>query len=121
MRGSLAITALTIVITIVCLPGDAATRKQKQRRIVKGDWGGQSIRVNVSDSSAKVEYDCAHGEINGPLMIDRRGRFSLKGTHYPEHGGPVRIDEQSNGEPARYSGWTDGKRMTLTVTIIGSG
>lgn len=91
----------------------------KQRRLAQGSWGAPHIRLTVSESSATIEYDCAHGQIDGPLVIDSRGRFNLKGTHSPEHPGPIRDNEQSTGQPARYAGWTDGKKMTLTVTLAG--
>ena len=94
-------------------------RSRKHYRLAQGTWGGPHIRLTVGDSSATIEYDCAQGQIDGPLVIDRRGRFSLKGTHSPEHPGPIRIDEQSSSQPARYAGWTDGKKMTLTVTLVG--
>jgi len=75
--------------------------------------------VNVGESSATIEFDCAHAQIDGPLVTDRRGRFDLKGTFAREHGGPVRDNEQSTSQPARYTGWTDGKKMTLTVILAG--
>jgi hypothetical protein len=53
--------------------------------------------------------------------VDRSGRFDVKGTHTPEHGGPVREDEKLISRPARYAGRVDGGRMTLTVTLTDSG
>src|SRR5260370_27062160 len=98
----------------------ADSRPSKPNRIAQGDWGGQHITVSVSESTATVEFDCANGRIEGPLTIDRRGRFNLKGTFSREHGGPVRIGEKPSSQPARYSGWTDGRKITLTVTVEGS-
>jgi len=109
--------ALVLMATFSSSP--SAARGRKHRRLAQGAWGGPHIRLAVSDSSATIEYDCAHGQIDGPLVVDSRGRFSLKGTHSPEHPGPVRDNEQSTGQPARYTGWTDGKKMTLTVTLAG--
>jgi len=91
---------------------------KKPRRIANGMWGGQHIQMSVANGSATIEYDCANGTISGPLRIDSRGRFTLLGKHMREHGGPVRLGEDSEGVPARYTGWTDGKTMKLTVTLI---
>lgn len=91
----------------------------RQRRVAQGSWGAPHIRLEVNETSATIEYDCAHGQIDGPLVIDSHGRFDLKGTHSPEHPGPTRDNEQSTGQPARYTGWTDGRKMTLTVTLTG--
>jgi hypothetical protein len=98
----------------------AGGKPRKVQTIPNGTWGGPSIRIEINGSNATVEYDCANGTITGPLTMDRAGKFSLRGTHAREHGGPVRIDEESRGEPARFSGWTDGKKMTLTVTLANS-
>ena len=110
-------TALVLIATLSSSPSSA--RGHKHYRLAKGDWGGPHIRLAVGDSSATIEYDCAHGQIDGPLVTDSRGRFSLKGTHSPEHPGPIRDNEQSAGQSASYTGWTDGKKMTLTVTLAG--
>jgi hypothetical protein len=91
------------------------------QRIKTGMWGGTHIRLDVSANSTTIEYDCAQGTIDGPLTIDSRGNFRLKGTHMAEHGGPIRRDEEPNSKPALYAGWTDGKKMTLRVMLAGSG
>jgi len=83
-----------------------------------GTWGGPHIHLEVAKDSATIEYDCAHGTINGPLMLDRRGRFSYSGTYSLEHGGPIRMDEKPNARPVRYAGVVSGKTMKLTVTFV---
>ena len=116
-----ALFCVSIALVLIATLGspESSARGPKQRRLAQGAWGGPHIRLTVGDSSATIEYDCAHGQIDGPLVVDSRGRFSLKGTHSPEHPGPVRDNEQSTGQPARYTGWTDGKKMTLAVTLAG--
>jgi len=55
----------------------------KPRRLQKmppGAWGAPHINLNVTATSADVEFDCAHGKINGPLTLDSRGRFNLSGS-----------------------------------------
>lgn len=94
-------------------------KPRKMQNIPTGVWGGQHIRIEVSNGSATVEYDCAHGTIAGPMTLDNKGKFSLTGTHARE-GGPVRIDDARKGNPARFSGWTDGKKMTLSVMLVDS-
>ena len=89
------------------------------QRVTNGPWGGQGIHLEVSDKSAKVEFDCAHGTIHGPLSLDSKGQFKLKGTFARERGGPVRSDQAESGEPASYSGTIKGETMTLEVRIEG--
>jgi hypothetical protein len=86
-----------------------------------GEWGGEHISISVSLTESTVEYDCAHGTIDGPIAPDHAGKFTLSGTHVREHGGPIREDEMPDQHPARYSGWSNGDRMTLTVTLLDTG
>ena len=111
---------LFVVSAIVGLGLITIAQAKKPRTIANGNWGGQHIQLSITNGSAQIEYDCANGTIAGPLKIDSRGRFNLRGIHASEHGGPVRIDEKSQGQPATYTGWTDGKKMTLTVTLVDS-
>jgi hypothetical protein len=109
--------ALVVIATLASTQSNA--RGSKHNRLAQGIWGGQHLTVTVGETAATIEFDCAHGQIDGPLVTDRRGRFDLKGTYAPEHGGPVRDNEQSASQSVRYTGWTDGKKMTLTVTFAG--
>lgn len=90
---------------------------QKMQRISTGMWGGQHISLNVGSKSATIEYDCATGVIDGPLVVDAEGRFNLRGTHRPERGGPIRADDNRPGEPATYKGTIKGNTMTLILKV----
>jgi hypothetical protein len=91
-----------------------------QHRIATGVWGGSHINLNVGAKSATIEYDCASGVIDGPLVIDRSGHFNLHGTHRMERGGPVRSDEDPRQVPATYTGTIKGNTMTLTLKLSDS-
>jgi len=95
-------------------------KPRKMQNLASGLWGGQHITINIENGSATVDYDCARGTISGPFKFDSKGKFSFTGKHVREHGGPVRSDESQQGQPARYTGWTDGKKMTLIVTLADS-
>jgi hypothetical protein len=96
---------------------DAASRLD---RVPNGDWGGEHVRLSVSDTGAKVEFDCAHGTLDEPLVLDADGRFDVKGSLVVE-GGPVRLDETRKAQPVRYRGEIDGERMSLEVALEGGG
>src|ERR1043165_4601374 len=89
----------------------------KQQRIASGVWGGQHINIKVGAKSATIEYDCASGVIDGPLVVDRDGNFKLRGTHSMQRGGPVRADEEPRKVPATYTGSIKGNTMTLTMKL----
>ncbi|MDQ2977323.1 MAG: hypothetical protein M3R69_18170 [Acidobacteriota bacterium] len=108
---------LAIVSLVLLLAFSADSKPRKTQRLATGTWGGQHIRVVIGSGSATIEYDCAHGIIAGPLTFNTNGNFTWKGSHSREHGGPTRIGEQYQGEPAVYSGSVKGDTMTLTVTL----
>jgi hypothetical protein len=87
------------------------------QRIPIGVWGGQHINIEVGEKSAKIEYDCATGVIDGPLTVDANGNFKLRGTHRPERGGPIRADDDTKGQPATYTGSIKGNTMTLKLKV----
>ncbi len=105
------IRILGLIFMISCA---GATSMQ---RIPVGIWGGDHARVEVGEKSASIEYDCAHGVIEGPLVVEANGRFNLRGTHTPERGGPVRSDETPRSLPATYVGSVSGDKMTLTLKL----
>lgn len=85
-------------------------------RVPSGGWGGEHISLTVRDGAATFETDCAHGSIDQPLVLDTNGRFNVRGIYVREGGG----DREQGGEkhPARYTGWSDGKKMTLTIRLL---
>ncbi|MGH9873391.1 MAG: hypothetical protein ACRD9S_13135 [Pyrinomonadaceae bacterium] len=87
------------------------------QRVSTGTWGAPHIRVEVGQNSASIDYDCANGTIDGPLTFDSKGRFTWRGTHHREGPGPIRVDSESKGRPALYTGSIKGDTMTLTVKL----
>ena len=112
---------LLVAGCVVLLLGFSMTfGARKMQRLSNGTWGGQHIRFEVNDESVSIEYDCAHGAIEGPLTVDRQGRFSWRGTLTRERGGPVRLGAKVNNLPATYAGSIKDDTMTLTVKVENS-
>jgi hypothetical protein len=89
--------------------------------IAASEWGGDHIGLTVLASGGALEYDCASGTIDQPIVSATDGSFVALGTHATGHGGPIMQGEIPDRHPARYDGWTDGKTMKLTVTLTDSG
>jgi hypothetical protein len=105
------------VLLLLLLAVSVFGKIQKMQRIAPGLWGGQHISINVGPKYAKIEYDCASGVIDGPLVVDATGHFNLRGTHRMERGGPVRANDNPPEHPATYTGTIKGNTMTLTLKI----
>ena len=88
---------------------------RRDEGLATGTWGGQHVRVEVTDRGAELEFDCARGAIARKVMLDANGRFDVAGTFATEHAGPIR-DDESSSRAVNYQGKVNGNEMELTVT-----
>ena len=91
------------------------------KALPNGVWGGEHIRMEVTDSGADIEFDCARGSISQRLALDAQGRFKLQGTYKAETPAPAAADGGSTGSglTATYTGVFDGSSLRLEVSIEG--
>lgn len=82
-----------------------------------GTWGGLHVGMVVAADGATLEFDCAHGRIEGSLALDERGRFAADGSYVPEKGGPVVEGEEPVPLAARYEGRLDGAVLELNIEL----
>ena len=90
------------------LPGEPVT--------LSGAWGGRHIGLVLEGGIGTIEYDCASGSIDEPVMA-RDGPFTARGTHRPDQGGPIRVGQIFRSYRASYSGTIEKDRMTLNVAV----
>ncbi|HEX9629486.1 MAG TPA: hypothetical protein VF961_05665 [Pyrinomonadaceae bacterium] len=88
-------------------------------RLPSGSWGGMHIALEVGASSATFEFDCAHGVVTEPILLDKDGRFDVIGSYVVEGPGPVR-EGKEKGSNARYLGTVHDDTITLKVKPDGS-
>ncbi|MEA2600212.1 MAG: hypothetical protein QOF89_1204 [Acidobacteriota bacterium] len=117
IRNRILISILLAAVWIGCVAAHSGKGKSET---LTGSWGGEHIGITFTAQGASVEYDCAEGTIDSPVVPDREGHFEAMGTHAAEHGGPVREGEQAETRPARYRGRVTGGSLKLMVTL-GSG
>ena len=113
-------TTAVLIITGLLLAFMTPANEQYGQRVPRGVWGGLHINMVVGTRSAVIEYDCAHGTIDGGLGFDKQGKFEWRGTFTPERGGPIRADDEPQAQSATYSGEIKGATMTLTLKVSGS-
>ena len=114
--------ACALAIAIVAQSGGCgrSAPTSPDREVQTGTWGGQGVALTVTPSGGRLEFDCASGEITEPMTTDARGRLTAAGVFVQERGGPVRIGEEPERQPARYSGRLAGKTLTLEVILTAS-
>nr|AIA17613.1 Unknown Function [uncultured bacterium] len=81
-------------------------------------WGGNHIQLSIAETSAHIELDCAHAEIQDTQSFNSSGFFDLYGTFEQEHGGPVRPDDMVITRPARFLGSIDDLSGLMALTIL---
>jgi hypothetical protein len=90
--------------------------------VVTGSWGGNGVLLLATDAGARVEYDCAAGTIDEPLLLNEEGDFVAHGRHVFEPGGPRRLDEPPPiSRPSEYHGSIVEDEMSLTVILLDTG
>ena len=88
--------------------------------LAPGDYGGDHVLLQVSASAARLEFDCAHGEIPSVIRLDSEGRFSVDGTFTQERGGPA-TSLPEDARPTRYTGSSEDRVVTFTVRLLREG
>ncbi|HMH83722.1 MAG TPA: hypothetical protein VK531_12690 [Gemmatimonadales bacterium] len=92
---------------------DCELASPRFRGPIEGTWGGENAGLIAFDTTAHVHIGCTAGDTKQALVADEQGRFDVPGryniTLYPVARGP--------DHPARFSGSTDGRVMTLSVTL----
>lgn len=91
------------------------------KAVLNGVWGGEHIRMEVNDSGAQIEFDCARGSISQPLLVDDKGRFKVQGIYIHQSPAPVAADGAlpASGTNATYVGTLSGSNLRLEVFIEG--
>jgi hypothetical protein len=86
--------------------------------LTPGIWGGPHVWMEVRQNGADLEFDCAHGSIDEPLILDASGEFDWKGTYVAERGGPA--TSAGVHKKARYHGRVDEDALQMVVSLAGS-
>lgn len=91
-------------------------QERKTPQALIGSWGGDNLIFEISADGAIVQYGCARGTITDQIVPDSQGKFTVKGFHTVERGGPTRQGADA-GEAAIYTGTIEGNKMTFEVKL----
>ena len=109
--------ARAVLVLFVVVPTACGTPSEPSATLT-GVWGGDHITLTVGETSARLDLDCAHGDI--PTRLPP-APFSVGGTFVRERGGPIREGDVPDSHPALYAASTSGDTMTLTIRLTDSG
>jgi hypothetical protein len=83
--------------------------------VPEGVWGGEQASLTINRDGGLIQLFCAFGSIDQAIVTDQSGRFDVGGTQTPMMGAlPIGGLPR---HPARYAGTTDGRTMTLRITV----
>lgn len=102
------------------LMGACGNEAPREAVLAPGEYGGEHVALSVTASSARLEFDCAKGEIPSAIRLDQEGRFSVEGTFTQERGGPATTLPE-DVRPARYTGSSRGRVVTFTILLVREG
>ena len=122
LRKIFRLVLLTVLVTVSIVGINAQNNSSKtlgkQTRVknaVKGIWGGKHIRLEITDSGANLEFDCAHAVVIRPIIPDKNGYFSIFADYTPESFGPVLRDSPVQSYRVKISAQIRNRKMTLTI------
>lgn len=106
------VTGLVLAALLALTPQSAASA----RRVPTGEWNGPHARLYIEENGAQLELECARGTLDGPLRLERGGRFQAKGLFHRESGAEMAEEAPvGEGRPAQYSGTLKGDVLTLHI------
>jgi hypothetical protein len=122
-----AVVLITACVGLSCAGQMKASRPAQSgpaapaKAVPNGVWGGEHIRMEVNDSGADIEFDCARGSISQRLELDDKGRFKVQGIYMAETPAPAAVDGglTASGVKATYTGTLSGSSLRLEVFIEG--
>jgi hypothetical protein len=82
-----------------------------------GQWGGPHIGLVLEGGLGTVEYDCAAGTIDTPVIPAPDGGFTATGTHRAGQSGPIKVGQIFTRVPATYAGKIVKDHITLGVVL----
>lgn len=113
------IRSFSIFCLVSVAPMACSTGSVMQHAALRGEWGGEHIRLFAGDSLVTIEFDCAHATIEGGLRLDAEGRFEAVGWFVSESGA-IREGDGPRKRQMVFKGRAEGSVMFLQVGSTGN-
>lgn len=83
---------------------------------LEGVWAGDRMILTATATGARIDGDCATGNISAPLKPDVHGHFQVMGAFQRYRPGAQAEDTADVAHLTRFVGELRGKLLLLTVT-----
>jgi hypothetical protein len=80
-------------------------------------WGTEHLSLRLTREGGRLDFDCAAGYFDGPLVTDPSGRFRVEGRYWPQSGIPLPPWEKPAVYPVVYEGKISGGAMDLEFSV----
>ena len=100
---------------------------------VVGTWRSLAAELTVTERGASIQFGCATGTIDAPILLNARGEFSANGTYTQLSGvAPPPNSPPPTPQPTVYSGRVSGNNLSFsgrfqngtttgTITVVRDG
>src|SRR5688500_12774340 len=104
-------------LALLLLAAACQTNPSRLATLPLGTWGGDEAGLIVGETEAHAHIGCTLGDLPAPIPLDASGGFDVAGS-YNVDAFPV---DRGIRHPARFTGETDGSRLTLSVRLTDTG
>ena len=105
------------LVLALLLAGACESSRTPIDAVPAGTWGGDDAGLIVGKDGAHAHIGCTLGDVSGPISVDAAGEYDVAGQ-WNVDAYPV---DRGIFHPARLSGWTDGRTLTLSVLLTDTG
>jgi len=106
-----------VALGIVLIVAGACADSRVLDTVPAGTWGGDDGGLIVDAAGAHAHIGCTLGDVVGAITLDGDGRFDMEGQ-WNVDAFPI---DRGILHPARLSGRTDGRTLTLAVRLTDTG
>ncbi len=85
-----------------------------------GTWRSIAAEMTLTVQGGSIQFGCASGTINAPVLVNTQGEFRVDGTYTQGSGVPPPPQiPPPTPQPTVYSGKVSGNTLTLSLQIQG--
>ncbi len=84
-----------------------------------GTWRSHFAEVTLSAQGGSIQFSCASGAINAPVILNAQGEFSVDGTYTQGSGVAPPPGSEPTPKPVVYSGKVSSNTLTFSYQTQG--